>query len=1005
MLFAPLLPSAAFAQGREVVERGQDHRVVQTTEGRRYVEYGSGLHYQDDFGQWQESQEVIDLDPATQGAVAERGPWKAFFSPNLNTAGAIDCVMPDQKRLRGHVLGIYLTDTSSGSSVLVGKVKDSIGELLPPNRIIYRDAFEGGIRADMRYTYGRGFFEAEAILRESPVLPDDFNPETTLLQVVTEFIDPPTPDQSRRGILDFGPMQMIQGSAFTLNEQLSSPFLQASDGRAASVTKQWTQIGSRHVLVESASYPDIAPELAALPQSKTKPSKRMASLGELPELPATGDDTKGEIRLARATETDKGFSIDYVLVSGSGSYTFASGTTYYIHTSGYFGGMVTFRTNCVIKFNTNAYLLIYGAVSCNGTATAPSILTSMDDDLFGEQIEGSTGNPTNFASQALWIYYIQGETTINDMLIRWAKTGVQSDGIAGADLTTVDRLKFRQCQKGIYASGSEVVMTGVTKCGVATPTQAVNDASIVGTMTEDCAGDTDSDGLLDSWELQYFATVNGQNGADDADGDGINNQQEQQSGTSPTTVTALPYPNFANPNVSFELRNIDANYIGDYHYLNPFGIVSETWTSSWGNNVSKGTLDWCFYWTCGGCYDCDHYDWAANTHTHVTDGQTTGFGEAGDHSFLLRPERANVMGYGSGDPDNYYCTWHYDDYLLDSWTFTHSSQYWMTPNNQDGINYVYQLTPTFTRYVSGHPYDCNLTFESATTGLGTVTIGGVAVNVNGNRYLAKQNLVPGDVTPAASGLNWYRYGLTAIKYQAPQPASGPFFAYWGALEPDYDYGFGRIKTGPPGYGYQANLLELIIQKAGTQFMGTPATGANNTVGILSVVSFKVPAITDFNTGWNWNQDVASQIDVFHPLMYTPSRVVTLNRKSWTPTAPSAPGNDSANIAGTADTMPDFSRFIQSADSPGIQLNHPAYQAMRKDTIISQRFRARTWPSWNGSMMTGWYGWHQTLTLKKTSELGVTPVTAKVITSGTSVGSGAGNSTMTLQEAWNYYNQP
>ena len=41
----------------------------------------------------------------------------------------------------------------------VGAVKDSVGELLAPNQIIYRDAFDG-LKADMRYTYGKGFFEA-----------------------------------------------------------------------------------------------------------------------------------------------------------------------------------------------------------------------------------------------------------------------------------------------------------------------------------------------------------------------------------------------------------------------------------------------------------------------------------------------------------------------------------------------------------------------------------------------------------------------------------------------------------------------------------------------------------------------------------------------------------------------------------------------------------------------------------------------------------------------------
>jgi hypothetical protein len=127
---------------------------------------------------------------------------------------------------------------------LIGAVKDSVGELLAPNQIIYRDAFDG-LKVDMRFTYGKGFFEAEAILRESPALPDGFKQESTVLQVVTEFIDPPTPDQRKPGILDFGAVQMIQGKAFSLSEQSRGPFVQSVNGKAAPVSKQWTQVGLR----------------------------------------------------------------------------------------------------------------------------------------------------------------------------------------------------------------------------------------------------------------------------------------------------------------------------------------------------------------------------------------------------------------------------------------------------------------------------------------------------------------------------------------------------------------------------------------------------------------------------------------------------------------------------------------------------------------------------------------------------------------------------------------
>jgi hypothetical protein len=47
----------------------------------RYVEVASGLNYQDADGQWQPSQDLIELMPDGTAA-ALRGPTKAHFNPN-----------------------------------------------------------------------------------------------------------------------------------------------------------------------------------------------------------------------------------------------------------------------------------------------------------------------------------------------------------------------------------------------------------------------------------------------------------------------------------------------------------------------------------------------------------------------------------------------------------------------------------------------------------------------------------------------------------------------------------------------------------------------------------------------------------------------------------------------------------------------------------------------------------------------------------------------------------
>ena len=100
------------------------------------------------------------------------------------------------------------------------------------------------------------------------------------------------------------------------------------------------------------------------------------------------------IRMASASYAPRGFVLDYIIYSVSYPNTFSSGLTYFIDTDVYTADVVTFQPNCILKFANNTYLLTYGGVTCNGSSVSPSIFTSKDDDLFGETILSSTGNPT-----------------------------------------------------------------------------------------------------------------------------------------------------------------------------------------------------------------------------------------------------------------------------------------------------------------------------------------------------------------------------------------------------------------------------------------------------------------------------------------------------------------------------------------------------------------------------------------------------------------------------------
>ena len=122
------------------------------------------MHYWEN-GQWQESKEEIELFAG--GATARQGQHKMIFANNLATVGAIDMQTPDGLRLRSHILGLSYFDTDSGRSVLIAEVKDSIGQLIAPNQVLYEDAFTD-FKADVHYTYTKTSFEQDVVLQERP---------------------------------------------------------------------------------------------------------------------------------------------------------------------------------------------------------------------------------------------------------------------------------------------------------------------------------------------------------------------------------------------------------------------------------------------------------------------------------------------------------------------------------------------------------------------------------------------------------------------------------------------------------------------------------------------------------------------------------------------------------------------------------------------------------------------------------------------------------------------
>jgi hypothetical protein len=294
---------------------------------RKYIELDTGLNYQKD-GQWFPSREEIEL-LASGFAVARQGPHQVIFSPNANSIPTADLLSLDGKRFQSRVLGIACYDSATGASELIGELKDSIGELLPPNRVLYPDAFNG-LRASIRLTYTRAGLEQDIILHERPSLPAGFNSLTTRLEVWTEFFDPPVPEKRTQVVrqqigmpaltdaqLNFGGMRIGQGKAFATDDgPLSS--------EAVPVFKDWQRIEGRDFLIESVEYSSIEPLLGGLPQAAVKKDRLPAGRKTRAQLVAslapanTVRQSSERIQMARAgVARETGLVIDYALLNSA----------------------------------------------------------------------------------------------------------------------------------------------------------------------------------------------------------------------------------------------------------------------------------------------------------------------------------------------------------------------------------------------------------------------------------------------------------------------------------------------------------------------------------------------------------------------------------------------------------------------------------------------------------------------------------------------------------------
>ena len=462
-------PTAPSETPYTVVERGANHRVWQKTtyeilpDGRwvphlhKYTELATGLHYRK-CGRWVESKEEIELFP--QGAIARQGQYQVIFANNLNTAGAIDMQTSDGKRLRSNVLGLGYFDRSTGNGVLIAQLQDSDGKLIASNQILYPDAF-AGVKGDVRYTYRKGRFEQDVILREQLPAPEVYGlePDTTELEVITEFINPPPAKVEARKTrnevpkdetISWGPTRIGQGRAFDLSEQ------QNLRSRVPT-SKQFITVQGRAFLLEKVAVKDIRSGLKNLPARAGTKSTRPAVVSRqrlLPKAPLA-QAAKKPIKRALFSSSNQGYVLDYVEEFGGGPSTLRGDTTYYVSGAcNWIVDVLTIEGGTVVKFATNGSILCdLTSCSCRTGPYHPAIFTAVDDDTVGERIPCSTGTPSGFYALGDANHFegiaIGDNITLHDLRLKYMDE-------AFGDIeypTKFQNIQFSQCRVAILENG------------------------------------------------------------------------------------------------------------------------------------------------------------------------------------------------------------------------------------------------------------------------------------------------------------------------------------------------------------------------------------------------------------------------------------------------------------------------------------------------------------------------------------------------------------------------
>src|SRR5581483_8807864 len=483
--------TVAVADGAQwSVEVGPHSRTWTDPSGHQIVDLATGMNFWD--GQrWSLSDPSFQIAPDGSSVVANQVQHRVRLAADLNTAGAVTVVTPDGLTLNSTPVGIALYDAASGNFATIASITNCSGSLVSSNQVVYHNAF-AGLCADVVYTLDRGSFQQDVVIN-GHLNPADygFPTNTTRIQILSEFYQPPTPqkiispirvetdEKLRQGMaspdfmdqtIGFGELVLGPGRAYTAASATNNSPGGAPVGKQFATFTNQTSI--RTFLIESVEYASIRDELEALPECNgqsasagTRPAIHKARL-QYAVMPSARRAAKSAALFTRSpglaqadVRPKSGLVIDYVASIGgtlSSSTTFKGDTTYFISGTLTCNGSALIEGGAVFKYPRNTSIQLNNTLALTTAPYREAVFTAGDDNSVGDKLNTNiwssyTGTVSgNYANPAL---------SVNTSIIplTYLRFNYASTAINCASTTfsaTVAHSQFVQCVLGIQLNGT-----------------------------------------------------------------------------------------------------------------------------------------------------------------------------------------------------------------------------------------------------------------------------------------------------------------------------------------------------------------------------------------------------------------------------------------------------------------------------------------------------------------------------------------------------------------------